>query len=285
VVEALRRLRLEIDALLSAVRADSHAFITGAEVLRRIEQLFLSWSSFRGALQELRVPVEVLDHVDRLFTVLTRLAASRSRKEHYIRALLAIRRSLTGTLLPEIARLAEPLQTGRAATLKESLIPEIPDVSTELITNALFGWKDHMRRFLRQSNFDQNVFVMVAYRQRLAKLISATCNTLEDMGLNAVVAREHRLTDDLYNPIACLLCCRYGVAIFDRGEAGQTHNPNIVYELAIMTLLKRPCIILKHTSLQTMPSDFLQRLYEDYRTTEEACQKVASWWKTTSGQQ
>lgn len=127
-----------------------------------------------------------------------------------------------------------------SGTRMENLIPEIPDIGNELIPNALLGFKDNIRRFLRQSSFDRNVFIMVAYRPRLKRTIAAVRETLEGLELNPVIANEHRLTDDLNNPIACLLCCGFGVAIFDRGEAGQVHNSNIVYELATDADLEAP---------------------------------------------
>jgi hypothetical protein len=96
--------------------------------------------------------------------------------------------------------------------------------------------------------------------------------------LNPILARDYSLTNDLYNPIACLLCCSYGVAIFDRAETAQMHNPNVVYELGMMQLLKRPCVILKHTKLKRMPTDLLSMLYEDYSSQKEAVRKLSEWW-------
>jgi hypothetical protein len=282
VVDALKNLRLEIDALRIALRSGRRANVTDKPTLERIRELFLSWSNFRAQLATFEIPVEVINRVDHLFTDLVRLTTSRSPRSRYMRALFAIRQSLTEQLLLEIARAAEFRPARRASARVEGLIPEIPDIGNELIPNALFGWKDNIRHFLQQSSFDLNVFIMVAYRPRLRGVISSVRKALEELGLNPVLANEHRLTDDLYNPIACLLCCGYGVAIFDRGEIGQVHNSNIVYELATMQLLKRPCVILKHKSLRAMPSDFLHRLYEGYRTAADASERVENWWRTTS---
>ncbi len=140
-----------------------------------------------------------------------------------------------------------------------------------------------MKEFLRQYSFDRNCFIMVAYRKRLVSLVTRLKNVLVDLGLNGIVAEEHRITDDLYNPVACLLCCNYGIAVFDRPEAGQMHNPNVVYELGMMQLLKRPCLILKHKRLRTMPSDLLSRLYETYESADEAEARVREWWSKLVG--
>jgi hypothetical protein len=61
-------------------------------------------------------------------------------------------------------------------------------------------------------------------------------------------------------------------------EAAQMHNPNVVYELGMMQLLKRPCVILKHAKLKRMPTDLSSRLYEDYSTQKEAARKLTEWW-------
>jgi len=86
----------------------------------------------------------------------------------------------------------------------------------------------------------------------------------------------------LNNPVACLLCCSYGVAIFDRAETAQMHNPNVVYELGMMQLLNRRCVILKHHRLKQMPTDLLGKLYESYANQGEAVRKLGQWWDRTN---
>jgi len=73
------------------------------------------------------------------------------------------------------------------------------------------------------------------------------------------------------------------VAIFDRAETAQTHNPNVVYELSMVHFLKRRCVILKHSKLRTMPTDILTMLYEDYSSQEEAVRKLGEWWIRIGG--
>jgi hypothetical protein len=147
-----------------------------------------------------------------------------------------------------------------------------------LVPFALQGWSEQIKRFLRKNPFDKNIFIMVSYRAKLEPLISSVKAELVRLHLNPILARDYSLTNDLYNPIACLLCCSYGVAIFDRAETAQTHNPNVVYELGMMQLLKRPCVILKHTKLKRMPTDLLSMLYEDYSSQKEAVRKLSEWW-------
>lgn len=96
-----------------------------------------------------------------------------------------------------------------------------------------------------------------------------------------ILASEHNLTDDLYNPIACLLCCCRGLAIFDKPESRQEFNPNVAYELGMMHLLGRECRILKHSALKVLHTDILMKLYLEYRSVEEA-EKLIDRWLGTS---
>jgi len=281
VLESLRSLRLELDALLTALRGLSGTLVTSFSILQRIEQFFLSWSNLKSRLVAGNVPPEVIERTDAFVTELVRLTRVRSRKSTYLRLLNEIREAF-GQLLLEIARIGSVPGALQPRAERSSLVPEISGLTNELIPNALFGWSKKMRAFLREFNYDNNVFIMVAYRKRLAPLIESVEAKLQELGLNGIVAKDHRITDDLYNPLACLLCCRYGVAIFDRGETGQLHNANIVYELAMMQTLKRPCVILKHHSVRTMPSDFLHKLYETYRTSADAVSRLDQWWKTAA---
>jgi len=111
--------------------------------------------------------------------------------------------------------------------------------------------------------------------------LSATNGDLDGFGRNTERDCETRFCfgrRNSSNPIACLLCCSYGVAIFDRAQLTQAHNPNVVYELGMMQLLKRPCVILKHAKLRKMPTDLLSMLYEGYSSRQEAADKLGAWW-------
>jgi len=281
VLDALRTLRRELDALLESLKGMSGVFVTSAAVRRRIEEFYLSWSNFRPLLESSQVPQAVIRRAENLTKDIIRLSAGKNRRDRYLRKFGALRRVLGKELLLEIAKLPPPTGTegNTARVIRRSMVPEIPGLTNDLIPNALYGWIEEMRNFLRQNTYDRNVFIMVAYKAELDALISDIEQTLTGLGLNPIVARDHRITNDLYNPLACLLCCQFGVAIFDKGESKQLHNANIVYELAMMQILKRQCVILKHQRLKTMPSDFLHILHEPYKTPDDAVKAVKSWWR------
>ena len=92
-----------------------------------------------------------------------------------------------------------------------------------------------------------------------------------------MVASEHALTDDLYNPVACLLCCSRGIVVFDQAEQDQVFNPNVAYELGMLHLLGRQCLILKHKALRTLQTDILMKLYVPFSSATDARRLVADW--------
>lgn len=279
-VEALKNIRREVDALSEAILAESGAFLTNNQLLERIAELFFGWlSNLKPLLVAGPVPAEVIARADRALSEVMKLTGRRSRREDYRTRLRAFRLVLMDQILPEVLNL--PIAVPATST-RQPLLAEIPGLTDELVPHSLLGWVTQLREFLATHAFDHNVFIMVAYRTRLKTLIDRLKGDLLALGLNGIVARDHRITDDLNNPIACLLCCNYGVAVFDRAEARQMHNPNVVYELGMMQLLKRPCVILKNRKLKIMPTDLLSRLYEDYATVDEASTKLHGWWNAIS---
>ena len=125
--------------------------------------------------------------------------------------------------------------------------------------------------------FDKSVFIMIRYRARNKKLVQSIKDTLKKHNFYGVLASEHNLTDDLYNPVACLLCCSRGLVVFDRAESNQTFNPNVAYELGMMHLLGRDCLILKHNTLKVLHSDILMKLYNKYSNNKQVEEHVNRW--------
>lgn len=283
-LEALKNLNKEINAIILRLQNVAQNIPANSPIVERVQDLVLTWSvSVRPSLAAMGVPREVLGRADQFTSRAARLTAKASHKTKYQAVLQAIRRVLMEQVLLEVAQIPAALQTVVTAAAAGNLFPEISDLPNQLVPNALQGWTKPIKEFLRKHPFEKNVFIMVSYRSELARVIARVEDELRNLDLYPVLARDHRLTDDLYNPIACLLCCAYGVAIFGRAEAAQMHNPNVVYELGMMQLLKRPCVILKHAKLKRMPTDLLNRLYEDYSTERGAARKLTEWWARSSG--
>lgn len=160
---------------------------------------------------------------------------------------------------------------------EELFIPGIPDLPLSLVPNSLLGWRSNVSAFLTTHPFDKSVFLMIRYRGRNKSLIAAVKGALKKCGFLGVLASEYDITDDLYNPVACLLCCSRGLALFDQPEPKQKFNPNVAYELGMMHLLGRDCLILKHESLKALHTDVLMKLYKEYSLAEDAAARVQSW--------
>lgn len=156
-------------------------------------------------------------------------------------------------------------------------LPTIPDLPVYLVPNPLLGWKSKIETFVNEYPFDKSVFIMIRYRERNKSLLKEIKSVLSEQGMNGILASEHNLTDDLYNPIACLLSCSKGIAVFDEADDGQKFNPNVAYELGMLHLLGRGCLILKHQSLKTLHTDILMKLYREYETAEAAGTEVRNW--------
>jgi len=157
---------------------------------------------------------------------------------------------------------------------KELFVAGIPDLPTALVPNPIVGWRSSIQAFLNQHPFDKSVFVMIRYRRRTDRVITAIREALDAKGLFAVVASEHSVTDDLYNPIACLLCCSRGIAVFDAAERREKFNPNVAYELGMLHLLGRPCLILKHSQLETLQTDILMKVYVPFTSAADVRQLI-----------
>jgi hypothetical protein len=185
---------------------------------------------------------------------------------------------LATQLADELAIYFPPAQSSASVFPRHDLfISAIPDLGVALVPSSIVGWKSPMEAFCREHSFERSVFIMVRYRARTEPLIKAVKEALEEENLFGVVASEQRITDDLYNPVACLLCCSRGIAIFDEAEEKQDFNPNVAYELGMLHLLGRPCLLLKHVSLRALQTDILMKLYEPFSTPADTIRVTTDW--------
>jgi hypothetical protein len=128
----------------------------------------------------------------------------------------------------------------------------------------LKGHQRELESFLSKHPFERNVFLMMKYRDHNRHVGDIIRAAVERAGLKLWLANEVRITDELAsNMISCLLCCKYGIALFDEPEDQQHINPNVAYELGMMHLLDRECLILKSKNV-SIQSDILAKLYVSY---------------------
>jgi hypothetical protein len=96
---------------------------------------------------------------------------------------------------------------------------KVPGGSFHLI-KPLVGYQDDITRQLERFPFEKNVFLMMRFRKQNRTLSDFIIRNLSEAGLNGVRADqpEWNLTNNVYNPVAVLYCCKYGIALFDKAE-------------------------------------------------------------------
>jgi len=246
------------------------------ELLRdRIRTLFRTWTStirttVEPLLQSKREFLKLGAELEALAQLTTK---SKPISDYKKRLNKAIELSNSLVLFLPLSGAKKPIYSHSS----DLFLPSIPDLPSRFVPNALFGWRRKIDEFTKKYSFDKSVFIMVRYRKRNIKLIKEIKTILSNNGHHGILASDHNLTDDLYNPIACLLCCSKGVAIFDKAEKNEKYNPNVAYELGMLHLLDRRCLILKHQSLPTLHTDILMKLYQKYTTIENACSHTQDW--------
>lgn len=177
----------------------------------------------------------------------------------------------------DFERLVENLIVNAAAEVPDELVI---DASERFRLPApLVGHKEAIRRRLSRTDYDHNVFLMMKFRSGNKASFGFLRETLEDRGYNCVRAdqRQWNITKDVYNPLAVLFCCRYGIALFDEPEDGAFYNPNVAYELGVMHLLRKECLILRHDGLPFPPFDLISRLHKTYGRDIEMREAVFRW--------
>jgi hypothetical protein len=253
----------ELPALLSALDQVQGKTVRDQSLRERFRTLFRSWTSnvqptIRGHVKNTRDLFKLGAEIEKLAQLTSKNKAVTEYKKRTARAA-----QLANRLVLFLPAPTAPTSNPR----QELFLPEIPDVPIAMVPERLIGCRTRMQEFLQKRPFDRSVFIMIRYRSRNKPLIAAIKRAVADTTVEGrpffpVVAADHNLTDDLYNPIACLLCCFSGIAVFDRGEATETYNPNVAYELGMMHLLNRKCLILKHRSLNSLQTDILMKLYK-----------------------
>lgn len=149
------------------------------------------------------------------------------------------------------------------------------------ILKPLIGFKKAIQRHLKRYPYDRNVFLMMKFRDSNKLIFRFIKSHLKKNGFNCVRAdqREWNITNNVYNPIAVLYCCKYGIALFDEPEERNNFSPNVAYELGMMHLQEKDCLILRHTSLPSMPFDLVGDLHKPYSKDLELEDIVIDWIK------
>jgi DNA-binding NarL/FixJ family response regulator len=186
------------------------------------------------------------------------------------------------TTSPSIEEIRNVLidEMNRLSPLREKTLV-VPNEGQYELIKPLIGYKRDIENKISQYPFANNVFLMMKFRQSNRDLSEFIIETLNKHGLNGVRADQTSwsLTKNVYNPIAVLYCCKYGIALFDDADEDQAYSPNVAYELGIMHYQNKGCLILRHSSLPAMPFDLIKDLYVTYEKDLQVRKIVEDWTK------
>jgi hypothetical protein len=126
---------------------------------------------------------------------------------------------------------------------------------------------------LRESPYEQNVFVMMPFRQdrdeRYENIERIIKNELRKAGYKGWLASDRNLAPQLWDNVsAFLLACKYGVAVFTRLEMDnriqEEFNPNVSLELGFLLSRGKKVLILKDAALSKLHTDLVGHLYSEF---------------------
>lgn len=158
-------------------------------------------------------------------------------------------------------------------------ILEIPGAGPFPLTKPLIGFKAELEAQLAKFPYEQNVFLMMKFRPGNKALSDFMIEVLSEKGYRGVRADQPawNITDNVYNPLAVLYCCKFGIALFDEPEPEQAYSANVAYELGVMHYQGKRCLLLRHRSLPTMPFDLIKDLHTPYERELEVQTSIREW--------
>lgn len=164
---------------------------------------------------------------------------------------------------------------------------EIDNTHRYPLVESLIGYKKKIVEKIEKYPFNKNVFLMMKFRDSNKLIYSFIKKNLDIYGFNCVRADDDNwdITGNVYNPIAALYCCKYGIALFDKvdkvdkSEKENSFSPNVAYELGIMHHQLKDCLILRHYSLPQMPFDLIKDLHYKYSENLEVEGLILKWIK------
>jgi hypothetical protein len=126
--------------------------------------------------------------------------------------------------------------------------------------------KAPLDRYLRQSPFFRNVFVMMRFQdtKQNTAIRTAISAALSSHGLTAQFADNLTVADTLWdNVCAYMLGSRFGIAVIEEIEE-RSFNPNVALEIGFMLALQRRVLVLKDKRVHSMPADLIGRIYREF---------------------
>jgi guanylate kinase len=169
----------------------------------------------------------------------------------------------------------------RKYTRKEPDILEISFREKFSLSRPLIGFKNEMEKRLVEFPYEKNIFLMMKFRETNRLIHKFITKIIKENGFNCVRSDDEYwdITNNLYNPIAALYCCKYGIALFNEPEDGSNFSPNVAYELGVMHNQGKNCLILRHKNLPAMPFDIMKDVHNSYDSDLEVERILSKWIK------
>jgi len=145
------------------------------------------------------------------------------------------------------------------------------------LLKPLVGFKKAIQQ--RTEHYHKNVFLMMKFRESNQLVYKYIEEQLNKHGFNCVRAdqKEWDITKNIYNPLAVIYCCRYGIALFDEPEESNAFSPNVAYELSMMHMQGKNCLILRNKSLPEIPFNLIKDVHKVYSQVLELKKIVQEW--------
>lgn len=158
-----------------------------------------------------------------------------------------------------------------------------PQIKFELI-KPLVGFKEDIKERLERFPYEKNIFLMMKFRKSNEDFSEFIKTEIANAGFNCVRADddEWNITKNVYNPLAVLYCCKFGIALFDQPEEEQIYNPNVAYELGIMHYQRKNVLLLTHEDLPQMPFDLIKDLRKTYSKEIDFRRLFTKWMREVS---
>ncbi len=140
-----------------------------------------------------------------------------------------------------------------------------------------------IKKFLKDyPNPKECGFLMMKYEnsQIQDRIVSELKEIFKSHSLELLRADEKYYSDELLANIKTYMhCCSFGVALFDRINTNY-FNPNVSLEIGYIMALKKPILLLKDSTLTSLHSDLVGKLYEefDFQNSKQTLEKVSEKW-------
>jgi hypothetical protein len=139
-------------------------------------------------------------------------------------------------------------------------------LTTEKESAALTPYLDELRK--DHPDPMRCAFLMMKYEDTPLhdRIVEAVGRTCASFGIKAVRADTKRYADDLLPNVRTYLeGCGLGIAIFER-LTSEDFNPDVSLEVGYMMALGKPVCLLKDSTLASLQTDLVGRLYEHFDT-------------------